>query len=90
VCDSSHKKKYLSSTKCEVSQFNWINHPPKNKKVKLRFRHRQNFINGTFLEKKNKIILNYSQTLSVTPGQFVVFYQGEFCLGGGIVDKIIK
>jgi tRNA-specific 2-thiouridylase len=22
VCDSSHKKKYLSSTKCEVSQFN--------------------------------------------------------------------
>jgi tRNA U34 2-thiouridine synthase MnmA/TrmU len=36
------------------------------------------------------IVLKYSKTLAVTPGQFAVLYQGKICLGGGIVDKIFK
>ena len=27
---------------------------------------------------------------AVTPGQFVVFYNDTCCLGGGIIDKVIK
>lgn len=27
---------------------------------------------------------------AVTPGQYIVFYKGEECLGGACIDKTIK
>jgi tRNA-specific 2-thiouridylase len=88
VCDESHKQKYLTSINCKVIQFNWINGIPKNKKINLRFRHRQKLIKGMFKIVKNAVVLSYQPTLSVTPGQFVVLYQKSICLGGGIVQSI--
>jgi tRNA-specific 2-thiouridylase len=36
-----------------------------------------------------KIIFDQQQS-SVTPGQSVVFYQSDVCLGGGIINKLIR
>jgi tRNA-specific 2-thiouridylase len=58
--------------------------------VKLRFRHRQSLIRGRIIIKGNEIILKYAKAMSVTPGQFAVIYQGNKCLGGGIVSQILK
>lgn len=90
VCDTKHINKHLISTKCELTNFNWINNIPKIEKVQIRFRHRQKLINGSFVIRKNKIILAYHPTLSVTLGQFAVLYQENICLGGGIVNHVFK
>lgn len=91
VVDAKNKNKYLSSTSCELTKFNWINSNIKNFcNVQIRFRHRQELINGSYLIDKNKVILSYKKTLSVTPGQFAVIYLKDKCLGGGVVNKILK
>jgi tRNA-specific 2-thiouridylase len=88
VCNTASKNKYLTSTKCELVNFNWISKVPIIKKVQIRFRHRQSLINGRFNIKDGKVILIYTPTIAVTPGQFAVLYQKNICLGGGIVNVL--
>ncbi|GMO16715.1 MAG: tRNA 2-thiouridine(34) synthase MnmA [Mycoplasmoidaceae bacterium] len=89
VVNENAKEKYLMSTSCVLSNFNWINTtPPKNNKVLIRFRHRQTFVKGIFSIVKKTVVLKYEKSLSVTPGQFAVLYQNNICLGGGIVQTI--
>ena len=38
----------------------------------------------------NMIRLTYGKAKAVTPGQFCVLYDGDKCLGGGIIDKVYK
>ena len=61
------------------------------KKATAKFRYRQNEIpvEIEYLDDGN-IIVKYDNVKSVTPGQACVLYNGEECLGGGIIKEVRK
>jgi tRNA-uridine 2-sulfurtransferase len=83
--------KYLMSDSSLIEQVNWIS-SSKPTKCTAKFRYRQidNEVELTFLD-NNDILVKYPQGIkAVTPGQACVFYQGEECLGGGIIKEVYK
>lgn len=82
---------YLYSNKCTLENVNWI--PLKRfegiKKCSAKFRYRSKD-EDVCLEwiGENEMIVTYDNVRAVTPGQSCVFYDGEYCLGGGIINKV--
>ncbi|WOH38338.1 tRNA 2-thiouridine(34) synthase MnmA [Thalassotalea fonticola] len=58
--------------------------------VKTRYRQDDVVCTITRLDDDNHQVIFAEQQSSVTPGQSVVFYQNEICLGGGIIDTLIR
>ena len=89
VC-SGDENDYLYSSKAIISDFNFLT----DKKVSActcKFRYRQQDIpcKVEYLD-NNKIFLTYEHGKSVTPGQFCVLYDGDICLGGGMIEEVFK
>ena len=73
-------------------EINWISKvPPKNFKCNAKFRYRQSDQGVTIelLDTGAKVIFDIPQR-AVTPGQYVVFYDGDVCLGGAKIQKTGK
>lgn len=87
-------KPELHSYGLEASDLNWVsdNKPEGTFKCTAKFRYRQPDQGVTVHMKDNNrctVIFDVPQR-AVTPGQAVVFYQDEVCLGGGTIDRIYK
>lgn len=85
-------KQWLNSTSCIVSHINWFqnNQPSGDYKCTAKFRYRQkdNEVSIRFLDDTTAFV-SYSQgVMAVTSGQEAVFYQGEVCLGGGVIEEV--
>ena len=91
IVGQGHDSKYLISNWCIASDCNWITDTPiEGKKYTAKFRYRQsdNDITLEFLD-DNRIKVNYPCGVrAVTPGQAVVVYDGEVCMGGAIIDEV--
>lgn len=87
VCDDEEES-YLYSDSCVLEMVNWIG-DEKITKCSAKFRYRQpdNEVTLDFLE-NGEIIVSYDNVASVTPGQACVLYNGEECLGGGIIKEV--
>ena len=87
---SGEENKYLLSKRCIVSQLNFITDKPKEgQHMSAKFRYRQED-KGVTLHYINEdtIELIYDEPYkAVTPGQAAVLYDGDVCLGGGLIDK---
>ena len=86
---SGDENEYLLSDKCTVTNLNWISGPPKEgQHINAKFRYRQcdNGITIHFLS-EDKIELIFDEPYkAVTPGQAAVLYDGDICLGGGLIE----
>ena len=81
---------YLISNSCIVDQVNFnVNLRPDKCTAKFRYRQQDVEVKLEYLN-DGKIRVRYDGVKSVTPGQACVFYIGEICIGGGIIDTVCK
>ncbi|MGQ7277016.1 tRNA 2-thiouridine(34) synthase MnmA [Brevibacillus thermoruber] len=82
----------LYSTRLIATDVNWISgkEPASSFTCTAKFRYRQPDQGVTVhLREGNTVEVVFDQPQkAVTPGQAVVFYNGEECLGGGIIDRV--
>ena len=79
---------YLYSSQAIIEDFNFLtDERPTTCTCKFRYRSKDIEITVKYLE-NNSLELNYKRAKAVTPGQFCVLYQGQTCLGGGIIKEV--
>ncbi|WP_342275076.1 tRNA 2-thiouridine(34) synthase MnmA [Spiroplasma endosymbiont of Cantharis lateralis] len=88
---------FLESKSCIVEEFNFISNYEiyfKSNKFQCsaKFRYRQKDIKVEVeVISNNKIKITYQEPVrAVTEGQEAVLYINEICLGGGVIDKVLK
>ena len=75
-----------------MNEVNWIPFMPKEKAFKCtaKFRYRQPEQEcEVFIEKGGIEVKFKEKQRAITEGQFAVFYSGEKCIGGGVIEKAI-
>ena len=84
------ENKYLLSYSALIEEVNLLDKLPKKCTAKFRYRQQDNSTETKVLDDGN-VLINYPQGVkAVTPGQACVFYDGDKCLGGGIIKEVYK
>ena len=80
--------KYLYSTCALIEEFNYLtDYKPSKCTCKFRYRQPDIDVEVDYLD-NNMLNLKYKGSKAVTPGQFCVLYDGDICLGGGIIKEV--
>ncbi|WP_029269207.1 tRNA 2-thiouridine(34) synthase MnmA [Virgibacillus alimentarius] len=92
--EQGYTNEKLYSDGLVASDVNWINQESVQSMfhctAKFRYRQEDCAVTVNLLENGNVRVTFAEQQRAITPGQAVVFYDGEVCLGGGTIDHIIK
>ena len=72
----------------ELKNINWISQiPEEGKNYQAQVRYHGEFLNCKLSNIKNSTaIVSFEKEVLVAPGQSIVFYDGDICLGGGIKE----
>lgn len=91
---SQGEQDVLFSEGLESGVVNWIPKMPDAKEfdcyAKFRYRQPEQKVRVKLLDDGRTVVKFFEKQRAITPGQYVVFYDDEYCLGGGIIEKIIK
>ena len=86
VSCSEMPKKENSVSEVILRDVNWTNFPTFEKKYLCRWRYRQPLLECEIVEKNDTYKVSFSEIQNFVPkGQSLVLYDGEICLGGGII-----
>ena len=81
---------YLKSDSCLLEKVNSLGEKITKCTAKFRYRQQDVPVELEWLD-NGEVIVNYPKGVkSVTPGQACVFYNGDECLGGGIIKEVRK
>jgi tRNA-specific 2-thiouridylase len=70
----------------DLTGIHWINQTPDDGRYQIRVRHRAPLTNAELIKNNNGLTLKLSDPeRAIAPGQSVVIYDSEICLGGGII-----
>ena len=82
---------YLYSTSCIVTDINWISDNIYTEcTAKFRYRQKDCEVSIERLDGNKALVKFKNKVKAVTKGQACVFYKNEECLGGGIIDEVLK
>jgi tRNA-uridine 2-sulfurtransferase len=88
-----HNEK-LYSDSIFADSISWVSNIDKPKEfectAKFRYRQEDHKVTVRILDENKVQVLFHEQIRAVTPGQAVVFYNGDECLGGGTIDTVYK
>ncbi len=81
----------LFSSSLTASQFTWISEAPLSfplrLKAKIRYRQVEQSCTLSSIENGVGTVVFDTPQRAITPGQSIVFYEGDLCLGGAIIDQ---
>lgn len=88
-----HEKLYADTLEASEIHFTSNDKKPQTFKCTAKFRYRQQDmpVTVTLDESQTKATVVFDEPArAITPGQAVVFYDGEECLGGGLIDRALR
>jgi len=90
--DQGHEHPWLLSTQLQATQLAWVSGEPpaEGQKVtaKARYRQADQAACVTEIDEKGMTLTFDEAQRAITPGQSVVLYDGDVCLGGGIIENM--
>ena len=86
VSNNEYEISNMSPKKISISNINWIRESEEGEKIEARVRYR----GERLLVEVSKNIVEFAEPVrGLSLGQSIVFYSGEECLGGAVMDAII-
>lgn len=86
------ENEWLLSDSCLVSGVNWFSElKPQGEMTctaKFRYRQKDNDVKIRFIDETTVFVTCDPSVKAITCGQEAVFYSGDVCLGGGVIDEV--